>query len=180
MGLFTAAALVFGVAATGPPVVDVCWDYGCSERASVMLPEEGWDRIRARLYPEPPDADTERARIADAIAEFERVVGPLTGTDANLGGNLAGSGKEGQMDCLDESHNTSVYLQLLADHDLLRWHEPGEPERRAPWIFNVHWSAVVIEKDTEQAWVVDSWFRDNGSRPFVEQLEDWRRGAGPE
>lgn len=164
-------------AANQAPQVDVCWGYGCRQRASARLAAPDWQAIRAELEPPAPTAAAERDSVARAIARFERAVGPLTGTSGNLGeSNFNGIDEPGQMDCIDEAHNTSGYLRLLADHGLLYWHEPAGQERRAPWFFNTHWSAVMIERDSGERWVVDSWFLDNGSRPYIQSLGDWKRG----
>lgn len=176
---WSAIVLTLGVNASSP-VVDVCWGYGCKEQARVAIPPAEWINVVAAFeHPPAPTPAAERDRIARAIAHLEQAVGPVTGTDANLGGNLAGSGLEGQMDCIDESRNTSAYLELLHTRGLLRWHRPAERVRRAPLIFNQHWTAVLVEHDNGRAWAIDSWFHDNGSLPFIVELDEWRRGARP-
>ena len=48
---------------------------------------------------------------------------------------------------------------------------------RAPWLFDQHWSATLRELDGERLWAVDSWYLDNGLRPYVQPLEQWRGKA---
>lgn len=167
-----ALVLVAGAAAAEPRV-DVCWDYGCDERARVELPREDWHRIVALFEPAAEDAAGERRRIARAIALFERATGRLLGTDADLGGNRAGSGRPFQMDCIDESRNTDTYLRVLESRGLLAWHDVAERQKRAPWILDQHWTAVVRERAGGARWVVDSWFLDNGRQPYIQELEAW-------
>lgn len=163
--------------ASEPPRVSVCWDYGCDRQRKVALPEGDWRAIRALFSPAPADAASERARIARAIALFERVTGRLIGTAADLGGNHAGSGQPYQMDCIDESRNTDGYLRVLAAHGLLRWHAVDERRKRAPWLFDQHWTAVIREHGDGTAWAVDSWFLDNGRRPYIQPLDAWLEKA---
>lgn len=156
-----------------PPLVNVCWDYGCNSSARLVLPAADWAAIRDLFVPRAPDPASERARIATAIARFERALGPATGTDADRGGNVAGSGLPGQMDCIDESRNTAGYLGVLAERGLLAWHDVAGRHKRAPWLLDQHWTAVVVERDAGTRWAVDSWFLDNGRRPYVQRLDRW-------
>jgi len=165
--------LAVPVGASAGPRVDVCWDYGCDRQARVEIPAQDWARIASLFRPAPTNPAAERGRIAKAIARFERVAGRLVGTKADLGGNRAGSGKPFQMDCIDESRNTDTYLRVLEAHDLLAWHDVVERRKRAPWILDQHWTAVVRERADGTAWAVDSWFLDNGKRPYIQPLDAW-------
>lgn len=162
-----------------PPLVNVCWDFGCKSSARLVLPAADWAAIRDLFQPRPPDPASERARIAEAIARFERALGPATGTDADRGGNIEGSGRPGQMDCIDESLNTAGYLGVLADRGLLAWHDLGRRHKRAPWVLDQHWTATVVDRASGTRWAVDSWFLDNGRRPYVQRLERWLAKAEP-
>ena len=173
LGSATAAALASALALGTPPLVNVCWDYGCDHSQRLVLPPADWAAIRSLFHPDPANPAGERERIAHAIARFETAVGRATGTDRDRGGNREGSGTPGQLDCIDESRNTSGYLQILAEHDLLRWHRVGERHRRAKWIFDVHWTAVIVERRSGQRWAVDSWYLDNGKRPYLQRLPAW-------
>lgn len=161
------------VAAAEVPRVEVCWDYGCDLSARVDIPAGDWQRIASLFETPAPDADGERARIAHAIALFEAVTGRIVGTDIDMGGNREGSGQPFQMDCIDESRNTDTYLRVLEARGLLTWHDVIERRKRAPWILDQHWTAVVREHASGHAWAVDSWFLDNGKRPYIQPLEAW-------
>lgn len=170
---FIALLAAPAVLAAAPPQVTVCWGYGCNEQRQVTLPAPDWREIRSLFGSTAADAAAERERIARAIARFEQATGRLIGTFADLGGNLAGSGTSYQMDCIDESRNTDGYLRVLADRGLLRWHEVTERHKRAPWLFDQHWTAVIREHGDGTAWAVDSWFLDNGKRPYIQPLHAW-------
>lgn len=160
-------------AAEPPPLVNVCWDYGCDRSERLVLPAAAWQDIVTLMRPAAKDPAGERRRVARAIARFEQVVGRRTGTHRDRHGNLAGSGRPGQLDCIDESRNTTGYLHMLAEHGLLRWHRVDERRRRAKWILDQHWTAVLVDRRSGRRWAVDSWFLDNGQQPYVQPLEAW-------
>lgn len=159
-----------------PPLVNVCWDYGCDRSERMIVPADAWAAIRELLREPPPDPAAERARVATAIARLETALGARTGTDADRRGNLAGSGRPGQLDCIDESRNTTGYLHVLAEYGLLHWHDVGERRKRAPWLFDQHWTAVLVDRTDGRRWAVDSWHLDNGLRPHVQALDAWLDG----
>jgi hypothetical protein len=135
-----------------------------------------------RAYgPSPPSAAAEREAVARAVAALESVVGRLASTANDRGGNAFGSGLPGfQLDCVDESTNTTTYLELLAHERLLRWHSVEERANRA-WLQGSwpHWTAVIREQATGTEWAVDSWFFDNGAPPAIVTLDDWYHGWRP-
>ena len=176
-GAATLAAVALAAIADTPPLVNVCWDYGCDRSERLVLPASDWRAIRALFEPAPRGPGAERKRIAAAIARFEAAVGARTGTDRDRRGNFAGAGEPGQLDCIDESRNTTGYLRILADRDLLRWHGVGERRRRAKWIFDVHWTAVLVEHGSGRRWAVDSWYLGNGERPYIQRLPAWHDKA---
>ncbi|HWQ94061.1 MAG TPA: hypothetical protein VN418_00960 [Gammaproteobacteria bacterium] len=157
-----------------PGTFVVCSEYECSRRDDISLTDAQWQEIRALFTPTAASAQEERAALRRAIARMEDFVGALNGTSADLGGNFAGSGMAQQMDCIDESSNTTTYLRLFQESGLLRWHEVQERARRARWIFDAHWTAVIRDTATGQLYAVDSWFLDNGQPPYIQRLEDWR------
>ncbi|MDZ7749958.1 MAG: hypothetical protein U5K43_15080 [Halofilum sp. (in: g-proteobacteria)] len=73
----------------------------------------------------------------------------------------------------DESRNTAGYLRLLAARGLLAWHDVGARAKRLRWVLDQHWTAVVIDRSDGGRWAIDSWFLDNGERPYVQRLDAW-------
>ncbi|MFN3230519.1 MAG: hypothetical protein ACE363_00010 [Alphaproteobacteria bacterium] len=160
-----------------------CSNYGCSVRWTMGLSTLEWDRVRAYFAPPAADAAAERAQIAQAIGEIERITGRKAGTDIDKPGAaiIAMHSLKGQHDCIDEAHNTTVYLTFMERDGLLKWHSVGEPAHRGMIIDRwFHNTATVIEKNTGAAYVIDSWFGANGEPSDVTTLENWMDGWEPE
>lgn len=152
-----------------------CIDYHCDAGQVVTLTAGQWQSIRD-LFAADASPAGERENIRRAIALLENTVGAITGTWRDLAGNVKGSGQPGQLDCISESRNTTTFLQLLFDDGLLKWHDIGERQVRRPLIFNVHWTAVIIDRSSGEQFAVDSWFLDNGQPPGIQPLGDWLLG----
>jgi hypothetical protein len=170
-GVSVAAA---GTASSQQPFF-VCTDYHCDVGETVTLTARQWQAVRD-LFAADTSAADERDNLRRAIAFLETAVGTITGTWRDLAGNVAGAGEPGQLDCIAESRNTTTYLQLLFDAGLLRYHAVEPRQVRHPLIFNVHWSAVIRDRDSGERFAVDSWFLDNGQPPYIQPLEDWLSG----
>ena len=164
-----------------PAKFTVCHGYDCTFRTPVELDAATWARIRAAFAPAPADAAAEREQIISAIALFENAIGDRLGTHRDIPG-LAGilAGDPTQQDCIDESINATVFLILLRDQGLLRWHAPSAPAFRGVFVdFRwYHQTAVLREKATGEEFALDTWFRKNGERAYLVRLEDWRWGYG--
>jgi len=159
-----------------------CYDYGCEHVTQVSLGAAEWNKIARNFSPRPLSAEAERERIKSAIAAFEQTVGAKTGTDADKWGTFRNMGAF-QQDCVDESTNTTVYLMLLADNDLLRFHTVQAPTMRFPLIHAGRWphqTAVIREKDSGTLYAVDSWFHDNGAPAEIILLKQWKEGWKPD
>jgi hypothetical protein len=162
-----------------PERFSVCYDFGCRSIAYVSFTAEEWAEIRVRFDAPAADAAAERERIREAIALFERITGERVGTKNDKGGTFGAAG-EFQMDCVDETTNTTYYLRMLERQGLLRWHEVGEPAMRGWFLFGwPHMAATIVERRGAARWVVDSWFLDNGLPPFILPYELWRGGWNP-
>lgn len=156
----------------------VCHGNGCVSLAHLSLTEEQWQEIRRLFDPLPNDAEEERERLRGAIALMERFVGTATGTWRDRGGTF--NGGEGQMDCIDESINTTLYLTMFRKHGLMRYHAVEDRATRGWFLFGwPHTSAVVSERGNGKLWAVDAWFLDNGEPPFILPLESWKSGWKP-
>ncbi|MBI2994671.1 MAG: hypothetical protein HYY48_10915 [Gammaproteobacteria bacterium] len=163
-----------------PDRFSVCFGNTCRHVATVKLAVASWDRVRAAFLPAPRDAVEERDRIAVAIAWIESEVGGITGTWRDRGENSAGSGEDGQMDCVDEANNSTVYLEMLLNDGLLRWHRPGPRiSRGVSRLLVPHFTATVVQTGTGARFAVDSWFEDNGKPPYIVLLAEWQRGWEP-
>lgn len=152
-----------------------CTDYHCDTGETVALTEDDWKLIRD-LFPVGLSPEEERERIGRAVASLETSVGAITGTWRDLAGNVNGSGRGGQLDCISESKNTTTYLKLLSDDGLLIWHSVGNRHVRRRF-FAPHWTAVIIDRMSGERFSVDSWYFDNGEPPVIQPLEDWFKGV---
>lgn len=127
------------------------------------------------------NATQERERIREAIALLEYLVGPLAGTAQDKGGDLPGLGLPREMDCIDEATNTTLYLVMLKNQGLLKFHEVEDRSSRGflagGW---PHATAVIRETADGNLFAVDSWFLDNGMMPFIVPLEVWKSGWKPD
>lgn len=157
----------------------VCYDNGCRSLDHVSLTEQQWEQLRALFAPPAETAAEERQRIRAAIALMETFVGAATGTWRDKGGTF-NFRMAGQMDCVDESINTSLYLTLFHKYGMLRHHRVHDRATRGWFIFGWPHTTAVIREDAGNAlWAVDSWFLDNGNPPFILPLDVWKKGWKP-
>lgn len=159
----------------------LCHGHGCSLFTKIAVTAADWSELKRLVGGLPAEsAADERARIAAAVGLMERRLGGRAGLAGDRGRNLFPP-TDDQLDCIDETINTTLYLDLLVRHGWLTWHRLDRPARRG---FNrgefwVHETAVVSEIATGRAYVVDSWFHDNGTPPHVVPLALWLDGWLP-
>lgn len=159
-----------------------CHAYGCASHYLVELNKSQWKQIDKIFARPSKNAAQERERIIKAVGLFERMVGGMTGTDADVKGTFRKTG-ENQLDCVDESTNTTIYLDLLKQRGHLTFHDIEQPQIRLPFVGGgawIHQTAVMRERESGIDYAVDSWFYDNGIEPVIVPLEDWRKGWKPE
>jgi hypothetical protein len=167
-----------------PEMMTICHGNGCQNLGYVTLSPQQWRELTGTFHPLAKNPDEERERLRRAIALLERFVGAATGTWQDKGGTF--NGGDGQMDCIDESINTTLYLTLFHKYGLMRHHRVEDRATRG-WFLGgwPHTTAVVQEFDAAdkaergKLWAVDSWFLDNGEPPFILPLETWKSGWEP-
>ena len=163
-----------------PDKFSVCYDHTCETVDTVSLTPAEWSQIRLVFNPLPTTPAGERKRIQQAIALMERIVGKKTGTYRDKGKNLKGLFHQGQMDCIDESTNTTSYLVMMKRDGLIRWHTIEDRATRYPSLLSwPHTTAVIRETRSKRYYAVDSWFFDNGKPPVIVPLKLWRTGWEP-
>jgi hypothetical protein len=163
-----------------PGRFSVCHGGTCAIVSQAALDENEWAKIAAIFARSAANAEAERARIAAAIAQFETLVGAITDTSDDRAENQLGKSWSSQMDCIDESTNSTTYLRILARRGLLRFHRVEARSTRGYFVFGwPHTTAVVRELKTGARWAVDSWFHENGQPPAIVPLEAWRAGWRP-
>lgn len=153
-----------------------CRNYGCKTTEPVSLNTTLWQQIEQLFKPHANTAAEEKQLIRRAIALFEEFTGSITGTSKDKGGNWPGSDIPNQQDCIDESTNTYQYLQALQQLGLLKFHHVGQKQRRIVWLWT-HWTATIVDNDSDKVFAVDSWYRDNGEPPYLQEIRQWRKKA---
>lgn len=162
-------------AAVGIDRIPVCMNFSCKHTQYVTLEPEEWDSIANWLRPAAETPEDERQRIVNAIGWFESVVGQHTPTHRDLGGDLGNpeANFPGQLDCIDESLNTTTYLMLLEKNGLLKHHRVVERAYRRA-IFDQHWAGQIETLAGGERWVIDSWFQNNGYLPYLQRETEWQ------
>ncbi len=154
----------------------VCHGFGCVQRTSVTLSKRNIRTFKAMLARGRSSPAAERKAIGEAIAWMEKTVAPSVGSDDDVPGlDLRNAGVAGQMDCIDESTNTTSYLLFAEERGFLKHHTVARPVARGFFLDGryPHATAVVRETETGKAFAVDSWPQANGERPEIMSLEDW-------
>lgn len=172
------------IADPAPSQLSVCHENGCNRLEYVSLTFEQWQELRGLFHPLARSPEEERERLRRALALMEKFVGAATGTSRDKGGTF--NGGEGQMDCIDESINTTLYLTMLQKYGLMREHRVEDRATRG-WFLGgwphttavISEAAVLGEQGRGRLWAIDSWFLDNGEPPFILPLETWKDGWEP-
>lgn len=163
-----------------PGRFSLCFDHHCASLATLSLGRGQWRAITRLFADRHRSPEAERRAIARAIALLETYTGRMTGTANDKGGDLAGLGQAGQMDCIDESINTTTYLRMLERAKLLRWHRVEDRATRGWFIRGwPHTTAVIRDTTSGVLYAVDAWFEDNGRPPHIVPLQIWREGWEP-
>lgn len=160
----------------------LCHGYSCTYKSAAGFTKTEWEKVRSIFGKDgAKDAASERSKIGQAIAMMEGFSGAKTGTSGDL--PMAGAFKENnyQMDCIDETINTTHYVGFLQQDGLLKYHEITDPTHRGYFIDGrwPHNTAVIREKDSGMLFVVDSFYRGNGEEPYILPRQDWLAGWKP-
>lgn len=166
----------------------ICYGYACKNYQKTGLSDQEWQAVRTIFLPEVSSAKQERERIAKAIALIEQFVGPKTGTDHDKARAPVINFDTGtEMDCIDESTNSTSYLYLLRQDGLIKHHTLGAKLRRN-WgdLSYPHSTATIHEINKDKViegdghFVVDSWFHKNGALAEIIPASVWRGPWYPE
>lgn len=159
-----------------------CHGYGCKFKTPTTLSKKEWSAITKAFTPKAKTPEIEREHIKKAIAKFETIVGEKNGTNKDTYGTFIELGDK-QLDCVDESTNTTTYLAMLEEQGFLKFHALRPPAVRLPIIHAGRWphqTATIEETASQTRYVVDSWFHDNGFAPEIVTLDEWKQGWKPE
>lgn len=157
-----------------PEAFSVCHGFTCRLVSQLGLTPRQWLWITEPFGERARTAAQERAQIGVAIGRFEVVVGEMTGTSDDRAENASGTDWAYQMDCIDESTNSTTYLKLLIAGGLVVHHRIDDPVTRGFFLFGMpHTTAVIVEIGSGVQWAVDSWFFENGVPPVIVPLAQW-------
>lgn len=159
-----------------------CSSYGCNKVQQVAFSDTEWQSIIVIFNQPALTPSEERTTLPQAIAMMERIVGPKTGTSDDIARSWTLTFMpQGQLDCIDESINTTTYLELLNAAGFIKHHDIGKIALRGDGFdFRMlHNTATLIEHDGGDQYAIDSWFRANGVQPDVVPLDDWLKGWKP-
>ncbi len=162
-----------------PENYSICHNNGCAKFAFISLSYDQWQRVKSLFLPIATDAKQEREQIKSAIAQLERYSGQQSTSYLDQAENALSTRREGQLDCIDEATNTTVYLRLLANANLLQFHQQASRTSRGGIIIP-HNTATIIDTQSNQRYAVDSWFRANGEPPYIVPLTAWKKGWKPD
>ncbi|MEO6118047.1 MAG: hypothetical protein ABIP37_03140 [Methylotenera sp.] len=162
---------------------DVCFGGGCAEIKQVSLSPEEWRKVKAvftDINNLQMSSEQERKKIANAIGVLETIVGLKIGTNKDIAGTFNNASYPGQLDCNDEAINTTSYMRLMRENNLIKLHEI-EDMRTRNFFFTgwPHTTAVMHETATGQRFAVDSWFYDNGIPATIVPFDLWKSGYIP-
>lgn len=157
-----------------------CHGYGCVRRLAISV-DGGWlSRVGASLRAAQGSPYAERRALAEVIRSYTAYLATSLGGKPDVPGSPPQmSGVHGQMDCLDETANTTSLLLVLQEQGLLTHHIVEHPESRG-FFFDgryPHFTAVIAERRTGAEWAVDPWKKAPGQRPDILPLDRWRQDS---
>ncbi len=162
-----------------PNRYSICHGHTCSKIAFIHLSKPQWAKVEALFSPPAGTAQQERKQIKLAISLLETMTGRQAGTYKDRAENDISHGLNGQLDCIDEATNTTVYLRMLAEANMLLFHQQASRISRGG-LLSPHNTASIIEIASNTRYAVDSWFDNNGEPPAIIPLALWKSGWKPD
>lgn len=181
--LFASPAIADG---EKPDGISICHGFGCKYKESISISKAEWQQIQTFFREPAATPEQERDQIKKAAGWFEVVAGRYTPIYLDRGQNkrlkepaqlsdgrtVNGDSTLGQMDCIDESLNMTTYLTLMDQAGLFKYHRAVERARRRS-AYDQHYAGQLEEIATGTRWIVDSWFYDYGTLPYIEEAAEW-------
>ena len=165
--------------------IPYCRRYTCYEVIDIQIAENEWEEATYLLSEKPRTARMERAILTEVFSRIEILLGRITKTQYDIGGTFKvdklPQANSLQLDCVDEAFNMYVFLNLLKNQGRLYWHDVEGLVHRG-WLFDLnypHTAISMIDKNTHEKFVIDSWFHDNGRPPELISLQEWKSGWTP-
>lgn len=160
----------------------LCHGYSCTHKSKAGFNDAEWSKINSIFKSRPAkNAVDERKKIGLALAQMEKISGAKTGTDDDDKEAVGIKRNKFQLDCIDETINTTHYIGFMQEAGLLQFHEITEPTHRG-YILDGTWphnTAVIVEKENGALWAMDTFYRANGEEPYIVPRADWLAGWKP-
>jgi hypothetical protein len=159
-----------------PQKFTLCHGYGCSYKTITNFTSVEWRAVQKIFKRKSKTAEIERQKIAKAIALMEHYMGEAVGTKDDLPKAPVIRKSVKELDCIDETINTTKYLTFLDNAELLNFHKVGQPIYKGYMLNGVypHNSASVIEIETGVVYAIDSYIYANGEQPNIRPFDDWK------
>ena len=127
----------------------VCHGYGCTQKTVAGFNDQEWKNIKKIFEQKSDTAESERQKIASAIALMENYIGEVVGTKDDLPKAPIIRVSDKEQDCIDETVNTTKYLSFLKVDGLLHWYALGQPVYKGFMLNGVypHNSATICRKN---------------------------------
>ncbi|MFT6556305.1 hypothetical protein [Sneathiella sp.] len=167
----------YGLTPPAPDAFVYCSDHDCLSKTSISLSSREWQGIISPLKGGARTPAKEREALAVSVGNFETVVAKRAGTSADRA--RTGMRNSQQLDCIDESLNTTVFLMMVSAEGLLDFHDLEGTAGRGGAFDWPHFSSTIRERKTNMTYAVDSWFRDSGQRADIIPLSQWKAGWNP-
>lgn len=169
-------------APSSPEAFSQCHGYSCTYKTRTGFSKAEWKKLE-NIFKKKQAAtpEQERSKIALAVAMMEKMIGDKTGTSEDVAEAVSLKTSGLQMDCIDETVNTSRYLGFLQAAGWLKFHQTAEPTHRG-YIIDGRWphnTAEIKEIRSGRLYVVDAFYRDNGQEPYILPRETWLSGWSP-
>jgi hypothetical protein len=161
-----------------PSNYSICHGHTCSKTAFIHLSASQWATVEALFSPPAVNAQQERKQLKLAISLLETMTGQQAGTSIDRAKNYTSNGLNGQLDCIDEATNTTVYLRMLSEANLIVLHRQASRTSRGG-LLSPHNTATITEIESNTRYAVDSWFEKNGKPPAIIPLTLWKSGWKP-
>ncbi len=153
----------------------MCHGYGCSVQTYAWFSPAQWKSVEEIFKKKSKTPEIERQKIAQAIALMEKYTAHLIGTEDDLAKAPIFKKSDYELDCIDETVNTSKFLAFLTDANLLHHHKVGRTAYRGIGsnLMYPHNTATIIEVEIGIIYVVDSYVYKNAVQPDIRLLDEW-------
>ncbi len=153
----------------------MCHGYGCTSKTYAWFTPKQWKSIQNIFKRPSKTPEAEREKIATAISKMETYISHLIGTEEDQAKAPIFKQSDFELDCIDETVNTSKFLRFLSQEGLLAHHKIGRPAYRGIGsnFMYPHNTATIVEIETNDIYVVDSYVYENALRPDMRPLGEW-------